>query len=212
MEPFRTLTGVAAALPMANLDTDQIMPKQFLRGVDRESGLAEGFLHDLRFSAPGRPRPDFVLNRAPWDQAAVLVTGPNFGCGSSREHAVWGLRQLGPRCVIGSSFGGIFGDNCSRNGVPAITLPLEEVERLMALAADPDFRTWAGTVRCEITVDLESQTIVTPADGRTLRFEFDPLRRHMLLKGLDAVGVTLEMADEIRRFEQDCLQAQPWLA
>ena len=204
MELFQSLTGVAAALPMANLDTDQIMPKQFLRGVDRESGLAEGFLHDLRFEAPGRPRADFVLNRTPWTQAKVLITGPNFGCGSSREHAVWGLRQLGMRCVIGSSFGGIFADNCARNGVPAITLPVAEVNRLLALASDPD--------KCELTVDLERQEIVSAGDGRTLQFDFDPLRRHMLLKGLDAVGLTMESADAIRRFEQAYLQAQPWLA
>jgi 3-isopropylmalate/(R)-2-methylmalate dehydratase small subunit len=202
MEPFRSLTGVAAALPMANLDTDQIMPKQFLRGVDRESGLAVGFLHDLRFSAPGVPRAEFVLNRAPWTRAKVLVTGPNFGCGSSREHAVWGLRQLGLRCVIGSSFGGIFGDNCSRNGVPAVVLPPAEVERLLALASD------AAT--CEMTVDLERQRIVT-ADGRSVGFDFDPLRKNMLLKGLDAVGATLEMADDIRQFEAGYLRAQPWL-
>ncbi|HET8745953.1 MAG TPA: 3-isopropylmalate dehydratase small subunit [Ramlibacter sp.] len=204
MEPFRTLTGVAAALPMANLDTDQIMPKQFLRGVDRHTGLAEGFLHDLRFSAPGVPRPDFVLNRPPWTQAKILVTGPNYGCGSSREHAVWGMRQLGIACVIGSSFGGIFADNCTRNGVPAIALPLQEVERLLALAAD------AG--RCTMTVDLEAQLIATPGDGRTVAFTFDPLKKDMLLKGLDAVGLTLESAAEIRRFEQAHLAAQPWLA
>jgi 3-isopropylmalate/(R)-2-methylmalate dehydratase small subunit len=203
MEPFHSLTGIAAALPMANLDTDQIMPKQFLRGVDRESGLAVGFLHDLRFSAPGVPRPDFVLNRAPWNQARILVTGPNFGCGSSREHAVWGLRQLGLRCVIGSSFGGIFGDNCTRNGVPAIVLPAQEVERLLALASEP--------ARCEMTVDLEQQVVVTPADGKTLAFEFDPLRKHMLRKGLDPVGLTLESADAIRAFEQNYFAAQPWL-
>lgn len=204
MDPFKTLTGVAAALPMANLDTDQIMPKQFLRGVDRQTGLGEGFLHDLRFSAPGRPRPDFVLNRAPWTEARILVTGPNFGCGSSREHAVWGLRQLGLRCVIGSSFGGIFGDNCTRNGVPAIVLPVAEVDRLLALAGD------AAT--CEMTVDLERQQIATPADGRTIAFDIDPLRRHMLLKGLDAAGLTLEMADDIRAFEQRHFAAQPWMA
>ena len=204
MEPFLSLAGIAAALPMANLDTDQIMPKQFLRGVDRESGLAEGFLHDLRFAAPGQPRPGFILNQAPWTKATILVTGPNYGCGSSREHAVWGMRQLGLRCVIGSSFGGIFADNCARNGVPAILLPLAEVERLLTLAAN------AAT--CKMTVDLEQQTIATPADGRTLRFEFDPLRRHMLLKGLDAVGLTLESADDIRKFEQAYLHAQPWLA
>lgn len=203
MDAFRTLTGVAAALPMANLDTDQIMPKQYLRGVDRHTGLADGFLHDLRFAAPGVPRPEFVLNREPWMQAQILVTGPNYGCGSSREHAVWGMRQLGLRCVLGSSFGGIFADNCTRNGVPAVALPLEEVERLMALAGDP--------ARCEMTVDLERQVIAT-ADGRTQGFAFDPLRRHMLLKGLDAVGLTMEMAEDIRRFEQKYFLANPWLA
>jgi len=203
VEPFRCLTGVAAALPMANLDTDQIMPKQFLRGVDRATGLAEGFLHDLRFAAPGVPRPDFVLNRAPWTQARILVTGPNYGCGSSREHAVWGMRQLGIVCVIGSSFGGIFADNCMRNGVPAISLPLPELERLLALASDP--------ARCTMTVDLEQQAIVTPGDGRSLAFDFDPLKKHMLLKGLDAVGLTLESAPAIRSFEQAYRSAQPWL-
>jgi 3-isopropylmalate/(R)-2-methylmalate dehydratase small subunit len=203
MEAFEIVSGVAAALPQANLDTDQIMPKQFLKGIDR-SGLAEGFLFDLRFSAPGQLRPEFVLNRAPWTQAVVLVTGPNFGCGSSREHAVWGMRQLGIRCVIGTSFGGIFGDNCARNGVPAITLPAEEVDRLMGLAADAD--------RCEIRVDLRAQTITTPTDGRELRFEFDPLRRRMLLEGLDTVGLTLEHAEDIRRFEQQYFERQQWLA
>lgn len=202
MEAFQSLSGVAAALPMANLDTDQIMPKQYLRGVDRESGLAEGFLHDLRYEAPGVLRRDFVLNRAPWTQAQILVTGPNYGCGSSREHAVWGMLQLGLRCVIGSSFGGIFADNCSRNGVPAITLPPVQVDRLIALANDP--------ARCVMTVDLERQEIVTPGDGRTLAFAFDPLRRRMLLQGLDAVGLTLTMAREIRDFEAAYQGARPW--
>jgi 3-isopropylmalate/(R)-2-methylmalate dehydratase small subunit len=203
MEPFISVTGVAAALPRANLDTDQIMPKQFLRGVDRK-GLSNGLLFDLRFDAPGQPRADFVLNQQPWTEAAILIAGPNFGCGSSREHAVWGLRELGIRCVIASSFGGIFGDNCSRNGVPAIVLPQADVERLMALASDPS--------RCEMTVDLQSQSIITPADGRQLRFEFDPLRRRMLLEGLDAVGLTLQSADDIRAFERKHLESQPWLA
>lgn len=203
MEPFTTLTGIAAALPQAHLDTDQIMPKQFLRGVDRQ-GLGDGFLFDLRFEAPGRPRPDFVLNRAPWRQAEVLVTGPNFGCGSSREHAVWGLRELGLRCIIGTTFGGIFADNCARNGVPAIGVAAGEAARLMALAQDP--------ARCRMTVDLVARTIATPADGRVLSFDFDPLRRHMLLNGLDAVGLTLLHADDIRRFERGHLARQPWLA
>ena len=203
MEAFHSLTGIAAALPQAHVDTDQIMPKQFLRGIDRQ-GLSQGFLFDMRFEAPGKPRPDFVLNQAPWQQAALLITGPNFGCGSSREHAVWGLRELGLRCVIGTSFGGIFSDNCARNGVPAIVLPSQDVDRLMALATDPE--------RCEMTVDLQAQTIATPGDGKVLSFEFDPLRKHMLLNGLDAVGLTLQYADDIRRFEQGYLNQRPWLA
>lgn len=202
MEPFTSLTGVAVALPRANLDTDQIMPKQFLKGVDRR-GLGDGFLFDLRFEAPGRPREDFVLNRAPWDRAAILVTGPNFGCGSSREHAVWGLRELGLRCVIGTTFGGIFADNCARNGVPAISVAADEAARLTALADDP-----AG---CRFTVDLQARTITTSADARVLAFAFDPLRRHMLLQGLDAVGLTLQHPEDIRRFEARYLERQPWL-
>jgi 3-isopropylmalate/(R)-2-methylmalate dehydratase small subunit len=203
MERFISVRGVAAALPAANLDTDQIMPKQFLRGVDRV-GLSAGVLFDLRFEAPGQPRPDCVLNQAPWTDARILVVGANFGCGSSREHAVWGLRELGIRAVISTSFGGIFSDNCTRNGVPAITVAPVQLERLLALAADPQ--------RCEMQVDLQSQTIHTPADGQVLAFAFDALRRHMLLNGLDAVGLTLAHADEIRAFEDQYLAAQPWLA
>jgi len=202
VKPFISLTGVAAALPQANLDTDQIMPKQFLKGIDRR-GLGQGFLFDLRFEAAGRLRPDFVLNRAPWGHAAILITGPNFGCGSSREHAVWGLLDLGLCCVIGTTFGGIFADNCERNGVPAISLSTQEVNCLMELATDPKC--------CEMAVDLEAQTITTLADGRVVRFEYEPLRRHMLLNGLDVVGLTLQHSDEIRRFEQQHHEQQPWL-
>jgi len=203
MEPFIRLTGVAAALPQANVDTDQIMPKQFLKGIDR-SGLADGFLFDLRFEAPGRKRPGFLLNCAPWDRASLLITGPNFGCGSSREYAVWGMRELGIRCVVGSTFGGIFADNCARNGVPAVQLELEEVERLMALAGDP--------ARCTMTVDLEAQVIETPADGKILPFEFNAMLRQMLLQGQDAVGLTLEYLEDIQRFEAAHHGQRPWLA
>lgn len=203
MEKFTRLAGTAAALPQANIDTDQIMPKQFLRGIDR-SGLSAGFLFDLRFERPGAPRPDFVLNRAPWTEAAILVTGPNYGCGSSREHAVWGMRELGLRCVIGTTFGGIFADNCARNGVPAISLPDEEIDRLLRLASDP--------ANCEFIVDLDAQTITTPGDGRTLSFPFDPLRKTMLLGGLDAVGLTLEYRDDIAAFQTRYFAARPWAA
>jgi 3-isopropylmalate/(R)-2-methylmalate dehydratase small subunit len=148
-------------------------------------------------------RRDFVLNQAPWTEAKFLITGANFGCGSSREHAVWGMRELGIRCVLGTSFGGIFSDNCMRNGVPALMLPATEVDRLMALAQDPQ--------RCQMALDLAAQTLHTPADGQTLRFDIDPLHQEMLMRGLDAVGMSLIHAADIQAFEARHLQANPWV-
>ena len=202
-QPFTSVTGVAAPLPLANVDTDAIMPKQFLKGIDR-GGLRDGFLFDLRFEAPGKPRTDFILNRAPWTDVRFLVVGPNFGCGSSREHAVWGMSQLGIRAVFSTSFGGIFWDNCVRNGVPAIVLPQADIDTLMRLAADP--------ASSRLTVDLQAQLVTCEADGTRVRFEFDPLRKDALVRGLDAVGATLDLADDIRAFERNYLAAHPWLA
>ena len=203
MTPFTTVTGIAAPLPRANIDTDQIMPKQFLKGIDR-SGLADGFLFDLRFTAPGKPRPDFILNQPPWNDARFLVVGPNYGCGSSREHAVWGMMQLGIRAVIGTQFGGIFYDNCLRNGVPAILLPESDVAQLMALTGDP--------AQCEITVDLPAQAIVANATGEKIAFAFDPVHKDMLVRGLSAVAATLEHAGAIEAFERKYYDENPWLA
>lgn len=200
-QAISTLTGTACALPLPHVDTDQIMPKQFLKGIDRQ-GLARGFLHDMRFDALGRARLDFVLNQPTWTASVFLITGANFGCGSSREHAVWGMRELGIRCVLGTSFGGIFSDNCMRNGVPALVLPAAEVDRLMALAQDPQC--------CQMALDLAAQTLHTPADGQTLRFDIDPLHKEMLLRGLDAVGMSLTHAADIHAFESRYLQANPW--
>lgn len=201
MEPFQRVEGIAAPLPAANIDTDVIMPKQFLKGIDR-AGLACGAFHDLRFDEAGQPRADFILNQPPWRDARFLVVGPNFGCGSSREHAVWGLSQLGIRALIGASFAGIFFDNCARNGLLAVTLPPEEAEALLALVARPE--------TSRLTLDLEAQTI--EGAGGVWRFEIDPSRRHALLNGLDAIGVALARADEIRAFETAHLQRHPWLA
>ena len=201
-QAITTLSGTACALPLPHVDTDQIMPKQFLKGIDRQ-GLAQGFLHDMRFDALGQARSDFVLNQAPWTEAMFLITGANFGCGSSREHAVWGMRELGIRCVLGTSFGGIFSDNCMRNGVPALVLPAFEVDRLMALAQDPQ--------RCSLTLDLPSQSLHTAGDGQTLHFDIDPLHKEMLLRGLDAVGMSLTHAPDIHAFEARYLQANPWV-
>ncbi|HGM5578825.1 TPA: 3-isopropylmalate dehydratase small subunit [Pseudomonas putida] len=202
MQPFLTETGIAAPFLAANVDTDVIMPKQFLKGIDR-NGLDRGVFFDLRFVAGGAPNPEFVLNQAPWQHARFLVVGPNFGCGSSREHAVWGLKQLGIRALIGSSFAGIFFDNCQRNGVLLIQLTEAEVKEIGQWVSTPD--------SAELSIDLEQQRIVLH-DGRSIAFEIDQLRKQALLLGLDAIGSTLQRTEQIRAFEARHLQAHPWLA
>ena len=202
MEPFVTVTGVAAPLPLPNIDTDAIMPKQFLKGIDR-SGLRDGFLFDLRFFPDGTPRPEFVLNQPPWAEARFLVVGPNFGCGSSREHAVWGMRQFGIRAVIGTTYGGIFQDNCARNGVLTICLPPDEVEAIGRQAGRANANS--------LTLDLPSQTITVAETGRSIRFEIDALTKDALVRGLDAVAATLRNADKIRDFETAYFLVRPWL-
>ena len=201
MQPLLSVTGAAAPLLMANVDTDVIMPKQFLKGIDR-AGLDAGALYDLRFDGSGQVRPDFVLNRPAWQDTRFLVVGPNFGCGSSREHAVWGLMQLGIRAVLGTSFAGIFADNAANNGLLLVTFTETEIAALAERAGDPG--------RNRFIVDLEAE-IVT-ADGLQLSFNADPLRRNALMRGLDAIGSTLEHADAIRAFQDAHLAASPWLA
>ena len=202
MQPFVRMTGIAASFPHANVDTDVIMPKQFLKGVDR-SGLAGGTFFDLRFDAAGAPRPDFVLNDPTWRAASFLVVGPNFGCGSSREHAVWGLLQLGIRVLIGTSFAGIFFDNCARNGLLAIRLAPGDFARV-ELAAQ-------SRQRNTITVDLAAQTITLDSDGDMLGFDIDRLRKEMILHGLDAIDVTLKSAGDIDAFEARHFAENAWL-
>ncbi|WP_158811002.1 3-isopropylmalate dehydratase small subunit [Beijerinckia sp. L45] len=199
MQPFTIVSGIAAPLPASNIDTDVIMPKQFLKGVDR-SGLSDGVFHDLRF---GPLRDTFVLNKSPWQEARFLVVGPNFGCGSSREHAVWGLGQLGFRALIGTSFAGIFFDNCARNGMLAITLEAAALDTLTAIVSDP--------TTAALTIDLPAQTITAPG-GLQLAFDIEPTRKESLILGLDAVGATLQERAAIQRFEQAYLQENPWLA
>ena len=201
MEAFHSLTGIAAALPQAHVDTDQIMPKQFLRGIDRQ-GLSQGFLFDMRFEAPGKPRPDFVLNRAPWQQAALLITGPNFGCGSSREHAVWALSDYGIRVLLAPRFADIFFNNCFKNGLLPITLSSELIEQLFnEVGYNPGYT---------LTVDLPSQTIRS-STGMSMSFEIDATRKHRLLEGLDDIGITLKNAERIRAYEARQRIATPWL-
>jgi 3-isopropylmalate/(R)-2-methylmalate dehydratase small subunit len=201
MQPFTIVAGVAAPLPAANIDTDVIMPKQFLKGIDR-SGLRDGTFHELRFDPSGGERTDFILNCEAWRTAAFLVVGPNFGCGSSREHAVWGLGQFGIRALIGTSFAGIFFDNCARNGLLAITLDEGSVKALTDLATDPKTN--------KLTIDLPRQTITT-TDGRIFSFDIEPERKEALLLGLDAIGTTLQRRDAIVTFEKSYLTQNPWL-
>ncbi|MCU1720289.1 3-isopropylmalate dehydratase small subunit [Pseudomonas sp. 5P_5.1_Bac1] len=202
MQPFDSVCGTAAPLLAANVDTDVIMPKQFLKGIDR-AGLDRGVFFDLRFLPDGQPDPAFVLNQAPWQWSRFLVVGPNFGCGSSREHAVWGLKQLGIRALIGSSFAGIFFDNCQRNGVLLIQLPEEQVQEIGAIVG--------GAGDAEICVDLPAQEIRL-RNGQIIGFDIDPLRKESLVLGLDAIGSTLQRTAQIRDFEAAHLRANPWLA
>ncbi len=202
LQPFTLITGKAAPMLAANIDTDVIMPKQFLRGIDR-SGLDRGLFFDLRFLPNGEPNPGFVLNQPAWQDATFLVVGPNFGCGSSREHAVWGLKQMGIRALIGSSFAGIFYDNCQRNGVLLITLEEAVLQKLGQTVSQPE--------QAQISVDLETQ-VVRLADGEVIPFQIDTLRKTALLLGLDAIGSTLQRSEQIRAFELKHLQANPWLS
>lgn len=202
MQAFNILTGVAAPFPAANVDTDVIMPKQFLKGIDR-NGLDRGVFFDLRFLADGSPEPAFILNQPDWQQAKFLLVGPNFGCGSSREHAVWGLKQLGIRALIGTTFAGIFFDNCQRNGVLTVQLSPDQWGQIAKEVAQAD--------KNDITVDLPAQTI-SLHDGKEIAFNIDELSKTSLLNGLDAVGNTLRYSEEIREFQRSHLQRNPWLA
>ncbi len=202
MEKFTTLTGTAAPLPMMNVDTDKIIPKQFLRTIKR-TGLAEGLFYELRFDEAGQPKAGFVLDQPAYKDATILVTGENFGCGSSREHAPWAILDAGIRCVIAPSFGDIFYNNCFKNGILPIQLPKEQVDLLM-----DDASRGANAV---VGIDLEKQEITGP-DGGTIHFEIDPFRKHCLLNGLDDVGLTMEKAPKIDDYEAKRKHQQPWLA
>lgn len=202
MKPFVKVTGRAAPLPASNIDTDVIMPKIFLKGVDR-SGLDVGVFNSLRFRN-GQPDPDFVLNWPGYQNASFIVVGPNFGCGSSREHAVWGLAQLGIRALIGTSFASIFDDNCKNNGVLTVTLDRETIDHVMSVVGRPATN--------NMTVDLDAEFLTLDSIGEAIPFHIDPLRKAALLEGLDAVGTTLAQADAIRAFQARYWTEKPWLA
>ncbi|RKO79322.1 3-isopropylmalate dehydratase small subunit [Pectobacterium parmentieri] len=199
MDAFKKISGLAAPMLAANIDTDVIMPKQFLKGIDRQ-GLDKGLFYDLRFNADGTENSDFILNTPQWKGAKFLVTGPNFGCGSSREHAVWGMKQLGIRALIGTSFAGIFNDNCLRNGVLTITLAEDKMSELARIISHIETN--------EILIDLENQIISTEKEDFT--FNVDELKKEMLVQGLDAIGLTLSFKDEIIQFENEYYSENPW--
>jgi 3-isopropylmalate/(R)-2-methylmalate dehydratase small subunit len=202
MDKFVKLTGVAAPLPLRNIDTDMIIPKQFLKTIKR-TGLGKSLFFEMRYdNATGAEIADFVLNKPAYRNAKILVTGENFGCGSSREHAPWALLDFGIRCVIAPDFADIFYNNCFQNGILPIKLPQADVDKLM----DDAQRGSNATV----TVDLEAQEIRGP-DGGVIKFEIDPFRKHCLLNGLDAVGLTMQKQDAIRTYEEKAATARPWL-
>jgi 3-isopropylmalate/(R)-2-methylmalate dehydratase small subunit len=200
MKAFTKLDAKIAPLPLANVDTDQIIPKQFLKTVERE-GLSKGLFYDFRFDEQGKEKPDFVLNRPEYKGAGVLVTGDNFGCGSSREHAPWALMDFGISCVISTSFADIFYNNCFQNGLLPVVLQADEVQALMEEAKGGNHL---------VTVDLEKQTVVSPS-GRTFAFQIDAQRKIKMLNGLDAIGETLIAAAEIDIFESKRALDRPWL-
>jgi 3-isopropylmalate/(R)-2-methylmalate dehydratase small subunit len=200
MDKYTTLTGVAAPLPMINVDTDAIIPKQFLKTIQR-TGLGKSLFFELRYDDNGKENPDFVLNKPAYRKAQILVTGENFGCGSSREHAPWALQDFGIRCVVASSFADIFYNNCFQNGILPIKLPQADVDKLM----DDANRGSNATV----TVDLEKQEIRGP-DGGCITFEIDPFRKRCLLEGLDNIGLTLESEAAISGYEEKARAARPW--
>jgi len=201
MEKFTKLTGVAAPLPMINVDTDMIIPKQFLKVISRD-GLGRGLFDEMRFNQDGSEIPEFVLNQPAYREAKILVTGENFGCGSSREHAPWAILDFGITCVIAPSFADIFYNNCFKNGILPIVLPQSDVDKLM-----DDAERGANAI---VSVDLETQEITGP-DGGKIKFDIDPFRKHCLLNGLDDIGLTLEKKASIDSFEAKQHASQPWL-
>ena len=201
MQPFTTLTGVAAPLPVVNVDTDMIIPKQFLKTIKR-TGLKDALFFEHRTKPDGSVNPDFVLNRDAYKHAKILVSGANFGCGSSREHAPWALLDFGIRCVIAPSYADIFYNNCFKNGILPIILPQSDVDLLMS-----DAENGANAV---LTIDLPNQEIVRP-DGQKIRFDVDPFRKQCLLNGWDDIGLTLQHEADISKFENARKTSQPWL-
>ena len=201
MDKFETLTGVAAPMPLVNIDTDMIIPKQFLKTIKR-SGLGANLFDEMRFDLDGNEIPEFVLNKDAYRNAEIIVAGDNFGCGSSREHAPWALLDFGIKAVISTSFADIFYNNCFKNGILPVVLPQSAVDSLMEDAEKGE--------NARITVDLENQVVIG-ADGTRYAFDLDPFKKHCLINGLDDIGLTMEKSASIDAFEQSAASARPWV-
>jgi 3-isopropylmalate/(R)-2-methylmalate dehydratase small subunit len=201
MEKFETVTGIAAPMPLVNIDTDMIIPKIFLKTIKR-SGLGVNLFDEMRYDRQGNEIPDFVLNKPQYREASILVAGDNFGCGSSREHAPWALADFGIKVIISTSFADIFYNNSFKNGMLPIVLPQEQVDALMKDAEKG--------ANARMTVDLENQ-IITSSDGVEFPFEVDAFKKHCLLNGLDDIGLTMEKESSITTFEGAAAQARPWV-
>ena len=200
MEKFEKLSGVAAPMPLVNIDTDMIIPKVFLKTIKR-SGLGVNLFDEMRYDREGNEKPEFVLNKAQYREAKILVAGDNFGCGSSREHAPWAIADFGIKCVISTSFADIFFNNCFKNGILPVVLPEDQVKVLMS-----DAEKGANSI---IEVDLEKQTIAS-SDGEVFTFDVDPFKKHCLLNGLDDIGLTMEKETDITAYEAKASQLFPW--
>jgi 3-isopropylmalate/(R)-2-methylmalate dehydratase small subunit len=200
MDKFTTLTGVAAPLNMINVDTDMIIPKNYLKTIKR-TGLGKSLFAEMRYDESGREKPDFVLNKGPYRNARILVSGQNFGCGSSREHAPWALLDFGIRCVIAPSFADIFFNNTFKNGILPVILPESRVNELLRFLLE--------LPGAEITIDLPAQTVKGP-DGKVDSFEIDSFRKHCLINGLDDIGLTLEKETSITAYEKRISGDRPW--
>jgi 3-isopropylmalate/(R)-2-methylmalate dehydratase small subunit len=199
MEKFITLKGIAAPLPMINVDTDMIIPKQFLKTIKR-SGLGKNLFHELRFDMQGNIKNDFVLNWDPYKKATILIAGDNFGCGSSREHAPWSLLDFGFKCIVAPSFADIFYNNCFKNGILPINLDQEKVNILMTEAKNKN----------QLTINLDEQIIIL-ADENIIEFDIDPFRKKCLIEGLDDIGLTLQKKDKISKYEESIKLSHPWI-
>ena len=201
MEKFSTLEGIAAPLPLINIDTDMIIPKQFLKTIKR-SGLGKNLFDEMRFNQDGSEVPSFVLNKKPYRQSKIIVAGDNFGCGSSREHAPWALLDFGIKVVISTSFADIFYNNCFKNGILPIIVPTEDRDNLLDDAEKGS--------NARLTVNLEMQEITRP-DGSVVSFDIDPFKKQCLLDGLDDIALSLEKEKSIAEFEERQKSCRPWV-